>query len=246
MAVLKKSRRISAKSGSGNRPKKLSRNSGDDFGTKPKYRVKKGGAFDRVESEKKKQELSANKPWPVIVPVGGSLTAYLLDEGEPFATYEHVVGASRNSRGRDVPCIQDGNEPCPICQSEGKLGAYVMYLTAVLPVEKYTKKDGTEVVRHYQKKLIKIKVKMAGQWQRIYEEYGSYRGLVVKLHRDTKLDAISGNQVSVVRKLSEAKIKQYAKASDIKDKDAREFILKSKIDEVFDYEKIFPRPTAKQ
>lgn len=219
----------------------------DPFAAKPKYRVKSGGAFSKIEEEKRKQELNAAKPWNVIVPIGGSLTVYILDKDEPFACYEHGnYGGTKSSRGRDLPCIQDGNEPCPICASDGRLGSYVMYLTAVIPVETYEKKDGTRVTRHYQKKLLPIKIKMAAQWKRIYEQYGSFRGLVLKLHRDGKLDPISGNQVTVVKKLTEAEMRKYAAANDVRDKEAKDYIIKSKIDTAFDYTQIFKVPTAKQ
>ncbi len=215
------------------------------FDAIPKHAVSKGGAFDRVKTEKKKAELNAAKPWNVIVPIGDSLTVYILDDGEPFATYQHIIGGSRNQRGRDVPCIQDGPEPCPVCLSEGKQGFFVMYLTAVIPKEEYTKKgEQVPTVRHYQKKLLQIKLKMAETWRRIYEEHGTFRGLVLKLNRDNKLDPSSGNQVTVLRKLSEAQIKTYAKALEIKDKDARDYIIKSEIDKPFDYAKIFPAVNA--
>ena len=83
-----------------------------------------------------------------------------------------------------------------------------------------------------------------GAARRIYEEHGTFRGLVLKLNRDNKLDPSSGNQVTVVRKLKESEIKAYAKAADVRDKEARDYIIKSKIDEVFDYDKLFPKVDA--
>ena len=249
MAKLKKSKRTLAPKKTASKKKRVVGKSrgGSDFEPEAKHRVKKGGAFDRVKQEKKKQELNAAKPWNVIVGVGESLTVYLLDEGEPFACYQHLnYGGAKGRRGRDLPCIQDGPNACPVCAAEGKQGTYVMYLTAVIPKETYTKKGDTRpTTRLYQKKLIQIKIKMAEVWRRLYEEHGTFRGLVVKLHRDGKLDPISGNQVTFVKKLSEAKIRQYAKAADVSDKDARDYIKKSKIDEVFDYETIFPTPEPK-
>jgi len=217
----------------------------NDFAAPPKHAVKKGGAFSKVAVEKKKAAVG-QKPWNVIVPVGGKLTVYLLDEGEPFATYEHLnYGGTKTQRGRDLPCIQDGSEPCPICLQSGKEGTYVMYLTAIIPRETYTKKgDKSPTTRLYQKKLLQIKIKMANVWQRIYEEHGTFRGLVVELIRDGKLDPISGNEVRFVRKLPEAKIKQYATGFDVNDKDAKDYIIKAEVDKVFDYEKFFPSPDA--
>lgn len=220
------------------RPPKANRPS--NVATKP------GGAFGRARTEKKLNDLRRSTPFNLSIPVGGEASVYILDKGEPFYRYEHQVGASKTSRGRTFPCIQDGVEPCPLCASENRTGTYVMYLTCVVPIDKYVKQDGTKVVRRYQKKLFPIKVKMSAKYERIFKKYGSFRGLVLKLNRDGQMDPGTGNDVEVVRKLSEADIAKFAKGLGIKgiDAETKDYLIKSKIDEPFDYDKIFPRPTA--
>lgn len=213
--------------------------------------VASGGAFGRAKQEKKLQELRRGTPYNVSCPVGGTLTVYIVDSGEPFYRYEHQVGASKTQRGTTFPCIQDGTEPCPLCASEGKTGTYVMYLTCVVPVDKYTKSGETQAtVRRYQKKLFPIKVKMAGKYERLFKKRGTFRGQVLKLIRDGKLDPAIGNDFEEIRVMSEAEIKKLAKGQGKDqarfDKETLDFLVKAKIDEPFNYAEIFPRPSAKE
>lgn len=214
-----------------------------------KGKFKKGGSFDKLETEREKQELRRNQPFGVQVPVGGELTVYLLDRDEPWARYEHVIGAGPNKRGDTFPCIQDGDEPCPLCQKEGKPGSYVMYLTAVVPKESYTKKgERKPTVRRYQKKLFKITTMMGEKYKRLYAKYGTFRGMVLELHRDGDKSPRTGNDVEFVKMLSESEIKKLAAADGIKgiDRETKQRIIKADLSEPFDYDEIMPRPTAKQ
>jgi hypothetical protein len=211
-------------------------------------RATSGGAFGQASAEKKRIDMERNVPFGLSIPVGGEQTVYLLDRKEPFYRYVHNIGGGKGKRGRDVPCIKDTNEMCPVCSKEGKEGTFVMYLTCVVPIDKYTPKsgenEGKTVTRHYQKKLFPIKIKMADKYRRIYEKYGSFRGLVLKINRDGEFDPGTGNDVEVLKKLPEAKIKEYAKGLGTKNADARKAIIDAKIDEPFDYKQIFPSVTA--
>lgn len=226
--------------------KKPSRASSDDFGDEPTHKTSTTGAFAAARAERQKQELERLKPWNLSVPVGGSLEVYILDKGEPWKRYEHNIGGGPTSRGKTYPCIKDTNEQCPLCTREGKEGAFVMYLTCVVPVEKYEKQDGTVVTRRFQKKLFPIKTKMSGKYERLFEKHGNLRGAVLRVSRDGKMDPATGNDVELVKILPEAKIKEYATAAGIKDKDQRDQIIKAKIAEPFEYEKVMPTPKAKE
>jgi hypothetical protein len=206
------------------------------------------GVFATAKAEKKKQDMKANRPWEVNVPVGGSLEVYFLDKGEPFARYEHSIGGGPNKRAEPYPCIKDSPEACPACQKEGKEGSYVLYLTCVVPIEKYENKDGETITRRFSKKLFPIRVKMASKYQRLYEKYGSFRGLVVRLHRDQKMDPRTGSDVEFVRRLSEKEILALASCQGIKglNKESIDQIKKAKIDQPYDYARIFPPIKAKE
>jgi hypothetical protein len=218
-----------------------------------KGRVKAGGAFDRIEGEKKRWEAERNKPWEVSVPIGGTLDVYILDEGEPFYTYQHDIGGGPNQRAKTYPCLQDTGEPCPLCQSEGKAGYFILYYTAVIPVEKYTKQDGTEVTRRFQKKLFPIKIKMMEKYKREFiRQGGSMRGVRLRLIRDSKMDPKTGNDFEVLGKLSEAQIKAYAngevknkEGKNILDKETRERVKRQDLLKPFDYNRTFPVVDAK-
>ena len=225
--------------------KKPAKPASDGFGAGPKHKTKTGGAFAAAAAERKKQELERLKPWNLSVGQGKSLEVYILDHGEPWTRYEHTVGASQSSRGKTYPCIKDGNEQCPLCQREGKEGVFVMYLTCVVPVDSYEKSDGEVVTRRFQKKLFPIKTRMSGKYQRLFETHGNLRGAVLRVTRDGRMDPATGNDVEFVRRLSEADIKKFAAATGFKG-DQKERILKAKIDEPYDYEKVMPRPSAKE
>lgn len=205
------------------------------------------GSFAKAQTERKRIENERNRPFEVTVPVGGSLEVYILDKGEPFGRYEHNVGGGPGKRGEVFPCLQDTGAACPICAKEGKQGTYTQYLTAVVPVEKWINKQNEQVTRRFQKKLFAIKNKMSSKYARIYEQYGSFRGLVLKLHRDDKMEPKTGSDVTVVRKMSEAEIAKFATANGIKglDKESADNIRKAKIDQPFDYQKAFPQIDAK-
>jgi hypothetical protein len=210
--------------------------------TTPKGKVKAGGAFDRVEGEKKRWEAEKSKPWEISVPIGGTLDVYILDEGEPHAGYQHDIGGGPNQRAKSYPCLQDTGDPCPLCASEGKAGYYILHYTAVAPKETY-EKDGKEVTRRFQKKLFPIKIKMMEKYKREFiKQGGSMRGVRLRLIRDSKMDPKTGNDFEVLEpRLTEAQMRKFANG-DFKgaDKDTRERIKKADLMKAFDYDKVFP------
>lgn len=244
MALLKKPpRRVLVKKPAIKTPK-----ASNPSGGKPKAKVKEGGAFERAAAEQKRWEAESGKPFDVSVPVGGNLDVYLLDHGEPWYRYEHTIGASATSRGKTYPCLQDSGEMCPLCAKEGKTGTYVMYLTAVVPKETYTKQGDTRpTTRRFQKKLFPIKVKMADKYRRLYVKEGTFRGLKLRLFRAGKMDAKTGNDFEVLGTLSEAKIKAYASGEikGLNDNETKDRIKKANLAEPFDYDKIMPTVDAK-
>jgi hypothetical protein len=121
-----------------------------------------------------------------------------------------------------------------------------MYLTCVVPIEQYKKADGEQVTRRFSKKLFPIKTKMAGKYQRLYEKHGNLRGAVLRVSRDNKMDPTTGNDVEFVKRLTEKQIQEYAKGMQIKDADQRDRVIKAKIAEAFDYDKVMPTPKAKE
>lgn len=212
-----------------------------------KGRVKPGGAFDRVETEKKRWEAEKSKPWEISVPVGGSLNVYILDEGEPYATYQHDIGGGPNSRAKTYPCLQDTGEPCPLCNKEGKAGYFILYYTAVAPKETYTNKEGKEVTRRFQKKLFPIKIKMMEKYKREFiKQGGSMRGVKLRLIRDGKMDPKTGNDFEVMGRLTEAQIAKFAQGNfEGADNETRERIKRAELSKAFDYTKTFPTIDSK-
>jgi hypothetical protein len=189
---------------------------GSDFDDEPKKaKIKSGGAFDRANQEKEAQAAKKSEPWRLSVPVGGSVTGYFLDRGEPWSRYEHKIGGGPGKRPTILPCIKDSGEACPVCDKENKEGNYTLFLTLVIPVLKYTRKNerGREetVVQKYAKRLVPIGTRISGKYQRLYERHGTFRGMKVKIMRDGKMDAGSGSDIEFLEMLDEAQIKQLAR-----------------------------------
>ena len=200
-------------------------------------KARAGGTWDKAEQAKKDQEARANMPWKASIPVGAvGVQAYFLDRGEPFSDYEHNIGGSKNKPGKTFPCIKDTNEPCPGCATDPKGdGYFVIRLSAVIPKITVIDKQGDKKTYHFQKKEWNVKTKMSGKYRRLWEKHGTFRGMVVSVSRDAKLDPATGNDVEFVRMLTEAEIKKFAANPEFKDK---------KLDEPFDFAKLYAKPSA--
>lgn len=228
------------------KPKPSSTGFGGESASRAK--VKPGGSFARAQTEFVKYEEKRNQPFRKSVPVGQSSEVYFLDSGEPWYRFEHNIGGGPNSRGDTFPCIKDSDENCPACSKENKEGAYVMFLTCVTPKDTWTdKKSGETKTARWRKQLFPIKIKMAKKYQRLFEAHGTFRGMVVKIHRDNKMDAGTGSDVEFVRMMTEAEIQKYAKEMPgVKNQKDRDLIKKSDITKPFDYDKVMPMPDAKK
>lgn len=209
-------------------------------GSGKKHAIKKGGAFDQAETALKKQELKRATGWRGSVPIGETVEVYFLDRGEPYFHYEHSLGGNANKAGEIFPCLKDTNENCPACNKDPKgEGYFIMLLSAVIPKSSYTNKQGETKTFQFQKKEWPIKVRMAKKYQRLYQAHGTFRGMVVKVTRDAKLDPATGNDIEFVRMMSEAEIKKWDKLHG-KGKDPQ----RQSIIEPFNFEEIHKKPSA--
>lgn len=110
------------------------------------------------------------------------------------------------------PCPHEW-ESCPLCASGGK--PYVVGLFTVLNMNGYMKKDKatgrvTEHV-HPTKELFAVKKRYLATFDRLVEEYGSMRGLEVRLVRNGDKSAVHGeiDPVSRIVQHSDADIEAY-------------------------------------
>lgn len=215
---------------------------GEFGGSTAKHKVSKGGAFAQADKAQAKQDLKRATQYRGSVPIGESLEVYFLDRGEPYWQYEHSLGGNANKAGEVYPCIKDTNENCPCCNVDPKgEGYFIMLLTAVIPKVTITKKSGETQTYHFQKKEWPIKVRMSKKYRRLYEAHGTFRGMVVKVTRDAKLDPSTGNDIEFVRMMSEKEIKQWdAKFGKGKDPQKQSLI------EPLDFATIHKLPSAEQ
>lgn len=153
-------------------------------------------------------------------------------KNSPFFCWMHRWGFEEKNPQQEL-CIRDGTEGCPLCDRLGKEGSYEMMLTCI-DSRPYTPKNGPNKGKTVpiQRRLYVVKTSMQAEFQRIWEEYGGYRGLVLKCFRDSAKSPRGGSSVRVIKRLSEKELAGIA----AKYKDP-------KLIEPVDYLKAFPRPT---
>lgn len=148
----------------------------------------------------------------------------------PFFHYAHRWGFERNDPKTEV-CIQDDPSGCPLCRSLNKKGTYEMVLTCI-DTRPYTPQKGPnagKTVRRSRKPYV-VKTGMIPQFERLYKQHKTFRGMVLTLFRDGQKSPGSGSQVQFVRMLTEAELAKYG----------------PELSTPIDYKKAYPRLTADQ
>lgn len=199
-----------APSKSGSKPKAQSAASGFSTAKKVNARIKK------------KREALMNQPWRLRMKVGEERKVILLDK-VPYFMYEHQYESKPGIWNRFSRCIKEKGI-CPACDHLDREGNYVMQLT-VIDLQPYKDKDGKTVKQS--KKLMTIKSTMIPKYERIFKKNKeSFRGLLLKLHRDSDKEPNTGGEIEVVKVLPESKLATFGDLA-----------------KPTDYEKAFPWPT---
>lgn len=145
------------------------------------------------------------------------VTIILVDKQKlpamPYFHYMHRWGFEQNKPRTEV-CIQDDPEGCDLCRSLSRKGRFEMVLTCIdTRPYTYTKgpKAGQRVARS--RKPYIVTSTMIPVFERIYAKHKTFRGLVLKLHRDGQKSPGGGSTVEVIRQLSEAELAKYGNLS---------------------------------
>lgn len=219
--------------------RKLRLNSGTKKTTASKTRVKsKGGkkskssvaqgfrTAERVNARiQKEREIRNAQPLRFRMKAGEERTVIVTDV-EPFFMYEHQYETRPGVWAGFDRCRKELGI-CPACERLEREGAYVMMLT-VIDLQPFTKKNGEKVKRS--KKLLSVKTSMIPKYKRLFEKNGeTFRGMKLKLYRDTNKEPNTGSEVDLVKILTEAEMAKYGDLAN-----------------PTDYEKAFPMPTENE
>ncbi|MET4190640.1 MULTISPECIES: hypothetical protein [unclassified Bradyrhizobium] len=191
-----------------------------------------GGGFGVAHALNEERERRANRPFEFSMKPGeggmNGVTIILTDRPRlpamPHFAYMHRWGFEENNVQTEV-CITDGPEGCPLCRHLSKKGGYEMMLSCIDP-RPYTPQRGPKAgqTTPRSKRPYPVKISMIPAFERLYQTHKTFRGMVIKLHRDNKKSPATGSQVEFVRMLDEPTLKKYGELS-----------------EPFDMAKVYPR-----
>lgn len=197
---------------------------------KPKRSVFDTGRQEN-ESSQQKRDARMNKPFSFWLKEGESANVILLDDAEPealFATYMHQWKGRSGKWDQEDVCIKDEGV-CPLCQKLEREGQFVMYLTC-LDSRPYTNKKGVTI--KYGRKLLPVKPTMIAKFERLYRKHGTFRGMMITLHRDGAKSTNIGDSVEFVKFVKPDFLEKIEKRPNDQGK-------------VCNYKKAFPRPEYK-
>ena len=150
----------------------------------------------------------------------------------PFFCYMHRWGFEAGQKPQNDLCIKDGPDACALCAKLGKEGAYEMMLTCI-DKRPFTPASGPNAGKRVlcSKKLYVVKSSIVAQFERLWMQYGTFRGMVVKCFRDNDKAARGGSTINFVKFLTEAELANL-------NKQYKDVAIPT------DYAKAFPRPSA--
>lgn len=184
-------------------------------------------------------------PFRFRVPAGQEASFIVLDESPDFFRYEHATKDQQGKWGSTFhPCIAEVDD-CPVCRVTGTPGYYAMYFT-VIDLRPYTDSKGNQI--DFSRKLLVVKPaqhkKFLRAYTRLQQEYGTMRGAIFDVARDSSTDAAIGNDISLSNDepLTEDELHEYVRYWT--DKDGKE--QQEDCFTVFDYDALFPAVTREQ
>lgn len=183
--------------------------------------------------------MNADMPFRFYCPVGETRELIVVDEKPDFFRYEHNLKDRRSGKWTVFTACINESENCPVCKSAEREAYFAMYLT-VIDLTPYTNKDNEEVA--WSKKLLVVKPAQQKKLTRMYERLGSLRGVVLSMTRDGDKDASIGNDIEHIETMSEDDLLTYETEYTDK-KNVAHVVLGH---EPFDYDALFPMPTAQQ
>ena len=198
------------------------------------FEKEKAAAKERQEANK----LNANQPFRFYTPDGETREIVILDSTPEFFRHEHAMENKETGRfDRYFECIAK-EEECPVCEVDSRRASYIMYLS-VLDLTEYEDRKGNVIP--FSKKLLCVKPKQQEKIFRLLDKHKDLRGLSLLMTRDGKKDASIGGDIEDNGFMDEAEIVDHE--YDFEDKEGKVH----KVDmEPYDYDELFPEPTARQ
>jgi hypothetical protein len=196
-----------------------------------------GGGFGVAHALNEERVRRANRPFEFSMTPGegglNGVSIVLTDRvrlpAMPYFCYMHRWGFEENDVKTEV-CLTDGAEGCPLCRHLNKKGGYEMLLSCIDP-RPYTPARGPNAGKTTPrtKRPYPVKISMIPVFERLYIAHKTFRGMVIRLHRDNKKSPATGSSVEFVRMLDEATLRKYGELA-----------------EPFDMAKTYPRLSAEK
>lgn len=188
------------------------------------------------EAERKARMDGPRMPFRFRIPAGETTEIIICDDAPDFFMYEHNLKDKDGRWGLFTGCTKVFDE-CPICEATGKESHYVLMLTCI-DLTQYTDSNGKKV--KFSRKLLPVKPAQQKKFLRLYEKYGSLRGMVLEMTRDGDKDSSIGNDIEYIETLDEDAMAEYVRT--FKDREGKTHT--EECHEVLEYEKLFVEPTT--
>lgn len=143
------------------------------------------------------ETLQSNKKWQsprFYLKVDESAEIVILDDGKGFFIHEYEIYDPAKKR-TSYETVRKDVDHDPLEQLVGvdprfKDAAYIMYLSCI-DLRPFTGKNGEQ--RYYAKKLLPVKRAQMKKFKRWIEQYGTLRGLMLRMNRDDPKGAKIGD-----------------------------------------------------
>ena len=204
-------------------------------GAEGRKHVEKEALAQKQRSEQRKAQYGM--PFKFFVTPGESRSIVVLDAEPDFFRYEHTMHNPETKRyDLCTGCVKE-TDNCPACDADESQSYYVMYLT-ILDLTSYVSKKGDTV--KFSRKLLPVKLSQQKKLLRRWEKEGTLRGAEFTMTRDGDKDARIGNDIEFEGFMKEKDLAKYTRK--YKDREGKKHTEDCSVP--FDYEKLFPEPTA--
>ncbi len=200
-------------------------------------KAKQINARNKEQGESRRERL-----FDLTVPPGDHRDVLILDV-EPYAQYEHQYEVNGKWSGFAV-CIRE-TDACPACSTLGREGSFTIRMTC-LDTTPFTIKNGDNAGKEVRisRKMLAIKTSVAPKFERLLERHGNgargFRGMYLRLNRDSAKEARCGSDIEFLKLLSDDEIARFIAKYESDPK------RRIELAQVCDYKKAYPVPTAAQ
>lgn len=197
---------------------------------------------ERAQARREAAKAGAYMPFRFFCPPGETREVIVVDEQMDFFRYEHGLKDRRTGKWNVFTACINEDANCPVCAVAERPAYFALYLT-VIDLTPYESEKAGYV--EWSKKLLVVKSMQQKKIQRLFERYGTLRGMRLSLTRDSEKDASIGNDIEYVEHVPEEELETYVSEYET-ERDGKKEIVEVIGYEPFDYDELFPLPTEKE